>query len=1343
MTINFLDFYNHVLPKNDDGSGSEAFKLTRDTTHEKLYEGLAAFPQSWKDAADALYFDMFPETTRALDEWSQAWDLWPRSRTEQEIRDALTAAWQDTGGQSPRYLQDRLRAHGFDVYVHDWWGDVLPKDTARFEFDERCYYINGLFPGTSNFVEGRTGRAFKDVGTELREYLPGVIRDGGTGLLTEPSRTNHIKSPINFASDDWELLGSSTISNNTTDPFGANNAYRWAPATVGDNGSIRQITTSPAANKTYTFSMWMRGTGTVKIGLSNNIDDNINQTITLTNDWVRVTLTKSFNASVHPVIFDMQSRPADTATSVDIYGAQLEEGDFVTSFIPFADGIIDGTNSAVRSIRCDTRKDDIADDWRFDSTKSWYTETLNTSTRGRKQEFPQVIDAVLIGTLLTIYDATEPDHPMWMTANITASSSMLTGSAVQDIKFLNGSLYLGAATDTNGGLTIMDFIEDRSYLLRSGTRFKSTGGVSTRNTNTYVADTTYGLIVNTQINSVAVTRRSGATYDTIAVGTNSGVSVINPLGTAVGRATVYDITSTQDNIGSIAFTDDDRIICSSGAGTTDRAVLNAFDIPTSDQSGGFTPGGSVSGGAVYGAVTISGSNIDIFQGSAGNHNILGADKLSGNTIVIGREDDGATAFPGVTLVSEDATTPANGMAAYITTDVSTGWMRGDIRGSWINGTTTGNLVGGTVPDRSVKANDLTVNGTLTRTVVATGAELVEVGGYGGANYLERAYDADYDYGTGNFHIVGWFTENANAVLEVIMSRRYWTGAAWSGGGQWWVFILPNGNLRFEMSDDDDATRDAVESTFAVDDGQHHSFAVVRDGSTLRLYIDGIQNATSTIVNATGSLNNSSATLRLGQGHSSNQALNFGKLALMRTAVGAPSATQVSKMHADELLMFQEGAQVTLDGTSDDVRSVSYDSKLGAGTADGVTRFNSVFVRDTYYDVDNSPLTIDSITTVDVFGDDLLISSANETALITQDKIRDDDSVSLPTSVLPATTDEYSVVARVIYNGKDSSEPYALSFNDGDNTSNESGVYINNSNEPTMRVNSGGVNQVELSSGQTITPGTAFNVAMRNKANDFGISVGGADAVTDTSGLLPVGVDTLRLGRRDNTGQPNGAFVIESFEYVPRAFTDAELKTASTNGPADCPTVGECEINVFETDIRPFVGECGESIAACGETTVECGNEVIIGIDTYPLIRNPKCVIDDGSGAIFKGECGDPKVLCGAGIQCGDSIIPEGFLLVNKISEATTGEATNISCGEPGAECLEPLMLCGQPSGFKFVERQYTIPNDLFKWPEFVYVGGQTWPEKAQIPAERRDEFETTIIKLFPNEKWVGLLVEYT
>jgi hypothetical protein len=73
-------------------------------------------------------------------------------------------------------------------------------------------------------------------------------------------------------------------------------------------------------------------------------------------------------------------------------------------------------------------------------------------------------------------------------------------------------------------------------------------------------------------------------------------------------------------------------------------------------------------------------------------------------------------------------------------------------------------------DRSVKANGLAVHGTITKTAVATGADLVAYSGFSTANYLEQPYNSDLDFGTGDFSVSCW-VKQASSASERIMDRE--------------------------------------------------------------------------------------------------------------------------------------------------------------------------------------------------------------------------------------------------------------------------------------------------------------------------------------------------------------------------------------------------------------------------------------------------------------------------------------------------------------------------------------------------------------------------------------------
>ena len=113
--MTFLNVFKHLLPN------ARAWSITANKKLRDFFEGLSPLGDDIKAFFDGAWSDVFPQTTRELTAWEKQFALKDTGLTEQERRDRLAAAWRAVGGQSPAYIQETLRANGFDVYVHDWW----------------------------------------------------------------------------------------------------------------------------------------------------------------------------------------------------------------------------------------------------------------------------------------------------------------------------------------------------------------------------------------------------------------------------------------------------------------------------------------------------------------------------------------------------------------------------------------------------------------------------------------------------------------------------------------------------------------------------------------------------------------------------------------------------------------------------------------------------------------------------------------------------------------------------------------------------------------------------------------------------------------------------------------------------------------------------------------------------------------------------------------------------------------------------------------------------------------------------------------------------------------------
>ncbi len=79
-------------------------------------------------------------------------------------------------------------------------------------------------------------------------------------------------------------------------------------------------------------------------------------------------------------------------------------------------------------------------------------------------------------------------------------------------------------------------------------------------------------------------------------------------------------------------------------------------------------------------------------------------------------------------------------------------------------------------------------------------------------------------------------------------------------------------------------------------------------------------------------------------------------------------------------------------------------------------------------------------------------------------------------------------------------------------------------------------------GNSISLGSPFRVAIAYAANDFAVSLNGSAVATDTSGVMPTGLTTLRLGR--SVWGAQGLMLAEGLTYYPSRLSDGELQTLS-------------------------------------------------------------------------------------------------------------------------------------------------------------------------------------------------------
>jgi hypothetical protein len=326
-----------------------------------------------------------------------------------------------------------------------------------------------------------------------------------------------------------------------------------------------------------------------------------------------------------------------------------------------------------------------------------------------------------------------------------------------------------------------------------------------------------------------------------------------------------------------------------------------------------------------------------------------------------------TVVPGKSYYFSLGTASGNASFYVSTNNVSSGSLT-NVNGSVFtvpSGTTTVNVVlyvigtGNTAtydnvvvkladPDRSVNnqatnnnGKGLGVFGTVTKSAVATGAELVAYSGFSASNYLQQPYNSALSFGTGNFSIMFWVYDTGVDEHSTIISRderEFDISRIGSAYGY---------KLRIYTRNSSEDLR-APDSASALPFNRWVCVCVTyTGGNTKNVYIDG--KLDNTITGTLGEYDIDSTTYALNIGvrnTGGTKAFSASglQLALLRISGSAPSAEQIKKIYEDEKFLFQENAACTLYGSSDAVTALAYDEvteRLHVGTSSGRSEFQGL------------------------------------------------------------------------------------------------------------------------------------------------------------------------------------------------------------------------------------------------------------------------------------------------------------------------------------------------------------------------------------------------------------------
>lgn len=538
---------------------------------------------------------------------------------------------------------------------------------------------------------------------------------------------------------------------------------------------------------------------------------------TISNNNVGLRVNGNTVATVSSNGIDLEAGKLYTVNGQQVLGGAIETTKGWPNYVSTA-------NDAAKITFVDIKDSRFVWDWeyakKYTRLTSWYSVLGEVPRYGIL-----LIDASQ--NALTWVDRDDDVLTAYMTFNV-GTNNIISGTTIKDYSFLDFKLYV--ATD-DGGLIIIDFLEDRAYRVTTSGVDSYNGTISERNdgngwTTISTAAVVHDIVLaNINVNSVSVARDPAGDEDSFirplhfwaaACGTGSdatstgGLSIFNP-----ETNEVYDDdTVTPRNVKDVKILEDGKVWWIKDD-NTDDIIRYATSIRSilSDNYGSHSFSPSLTDGQkLVGGTTDDLKSIDAYpQGY-----------LNGS-LAIHTYDQAK----GIHFIHNDETNPNLSAFYVITSGYTTPYMRGGRVGGWPLGD---------VLDKSEIGNDFTNNNTVTFSTA--NAPYSNKAVFNGTNQYLSLSTSDFAFGTNSAYFSGWIRSSSStnpSGTEMVINAFDSVGP----DNAFQIYYDTSGFLNFAVQDDAGSTV-TVTSPGDLYDAEWH-FVVAQRNATddiIELWVDG-------------------------------------------------------------------------------------------------------------------------------------------------------------------------------------------------------------------------------------------------------------------------------------------------------------------------------------------------------------------------------------------------------------------------------------------------------------------------------------------------------------------------